>query len=64
MSGRAASADAGAAASRAELREEKRAADSERALKIWDQCVSIGSNATVATYFGARRLDLPPTPTG
>ena len=42
-----------------ELREEKRAADSERALKIWDQCVSIGSNATVATYLEARRLDLP-----
>jgi hypothetical protein len=45
-----------------ELREEKRAADSERALKIWDQCISIGSNATVATYLEARRLDLPPDP--
>jgi ribosomal protein L37AE/L43A len=47
-----------------ELAAEKQAANRERALKIWDESVSIGSNPTVATYLGARRLELPPDPDG
>jgi hypothetical protein len=46
-----------------QLRKEKQAENRDRALKIWGQSIPItGSNATVSTYFDARRLSLERIP--